>query len=569
MARHLLNGDDNEAVTVIHGTVADLHDAVADAKRFNRTHALRHFIIAPEIAMGRDGFEQSVTLLAGEFGFDPQAALIVEHCKPRAIENVADRHWHIVVAEVDAATGKVLSSHHDRARHEKIGRVLELTFGHPITPGAHDTAVLAALRHEGRDDLADRLADHLGLGDRPVEAFTTAAHQAAKRQGVDLAKARATIQAAWAEGETGPGFLDRLAPHGLELVQGDKAGTWIVRTVPDGLFLGAGHRLVGVRKTDFNHRMEGTQDDNHNHPAEHRPGDPEGHRGLAAGYGNDLGPGEGDRPAHGGRGPLFHRRDDHVVADDREQGGRAGREPGSLAPAVRPARHRHGVAPDERRRLIATITTAVAAMVKLTRSGFHRSSQGRTSDHLADLEANARARVAAARSTPGPGPSQRLLAARMFHEGAGVRHDALWRQYLDVQERMAASRPAPSLWARLTGKHIATSDDALQRQHDALRAELIVTGRNVSSAMGGVARADKADAVERMAHAKSMEAELRAASEALGEILRTRQMARAFPMIMFTGPAFTTWAGQKVARRRRDGLRNPQARNIWGLPIEP
>src|SRR5690606_8817911 len=115
----------------------------------------------------------------------------------RATEGVTDRHWHLVVAETNAATGRVLSSRFDHPRHEKIARLLELEFGHPVNAGAHDVAVLAALRDEGLGDLADRLAGELGHGPRPVAAYTTQAHQAAKRDGIDLAQARQHVRTAW------------------------------------------------------------------------------------------------------------------------------------------------------------------------------------------------------------------------------------------------------------------------------------------------------------------------------------------------------------------------------------
>jgi hypothetical protein len=197
LVRHLLNADDNEAVAVVQGNVADLKDAVEDAKRFARIHALRHFIISPALTLNRDQFHRAAATLATEFGFDLSTALIVEHRKSRSDSEATDTHWHLVVAEVDGSTGKVLSSAHDRARHEKVARMLEVLFGHPIVNGSHDIAVLAALRREGRSDLADQLSGHLGVGPAPTEAFTTPVHQAAKRQGIDLAEMKIAVRRAW------------------------------------------------------------------------------------------------------------------------------------------------------------------------------------------------------------------------------------------------------------------------------------------------------------------------------------------------------------------------------------
>ncbi|MBN9334510.1 hypothetical protein, partial [Devosia sp.] len=145
LARHLSDADDNEAVEIVQGAIADLDDAVADARRFGRSYSLRHFIIAPQVEMDRRQFHDVVGMLGAEFGFDPATPLIVAHTKARAVADVAAQHWHVVVPETDPATGRVLSSRFDHARHEKVARQVEILFGHPIVAGAHDLAVLAAL----------------------------------------------------------------------------------------------------------------------------------------------------------------------------------------------------------------------------------------------------------------------------------------------------------------------------------------------------------------------------------------------------------------------------------------
>ena len=53
-----------------------------------------------------------------------------------------------------------------------------------------------------------------------------------------------------------------------------------------------------------------------------------------------------------------------------------------------------------------------------------------------------------------------------------------------------------------------------------------------------------------------------ASSEAMQRIVK------AFPAIAYSGPSFVMWAGRKVERRRREGLRNPWAKNIWGIPLD-
>lgn len=320
LARHLTQGEDNESITVLRGTIADLHDAVSDAKRFNRVYALRHFVIAPQVAMNSQQFERASQALGHEFGFDPARALVVEHQKARATENVTDRHWHIVVPETDPATGHVLSSRFDRARHEKIARLLELEFGHPIIAGAHDMAVLAALRSDGHDDLAGRLADALGRGPKPVAAYSTEAHQAGKRKGVDLAVARQNIRLAWMSSANGDDFRARLAGHGLELAGGDKAGVVIIRDTATGIVLGSANRLAGVRRAELTTLLERKHHDDQQpaNRAECRQVDLGGYGNPQARSDHHSGLGEGHSTAHGGRAGVGAHHNGGLVADDRE-----------------------------------------------------------------------------------------------------------------------------------------------------------------------------------------------------------------------------------------------------------
>jgi hypothetical protein len=134
---------------------------------------------------------------------------------------------------------------------------------------------------------------------------------------------------------------------------------------------------------------------------------------------------------------------------------------------------------------------------------------------------------------------------------------------------MATPAPPSGLVARLFGpKPPADTGDALNREHASLRAELAVSERTVLAATAGVAQAEKADAAARRAHASEVAAEVQAANNALGEILRAQWVVNVFPSIVFAGPAFVAGVGQRVERRRRDGLRNPQAKTIWGVPLD-
>lgn len=573
LTQHLLNGEDNEAVSLVRGAIGDLRDAVADARQHGRTYALRHIILSPQHEIDRVHFERALTRLAGEFGFDIDAVIAVEHTKPRSVPGVARKHWHIVVPEVNAVSGQVLSNRNDHARHEKISRLLELEFGHPIIPGAHDMAVLAALRRDGLGDAADRLAANLGQGPRPSEAFTTAAHQQAKRSGLDLAVIKQHVRAAAAEATGGVDFRDRLSRHGLSIAPGDKADTWIVAG-PGGVFLGSGPRLSGLSKGAFNKLMETIQHD-HEHPDRtggikpaDRPDDPHRHPGDPEGRGNDPVPGSSDGIANAGGAGLVPGNGHRAFADDRNGHRAEPGQPGSTASTPQRADDSDDVAAHGRG-LIEAFRTAAKSLAALTRSELARSYANRTNDHLSRMEAQAHARIAAANAQAGPQLSNKLAAARMYSEAVGARHDALWRSYRALEERMATPPPSTGFLARLWGKPApAQNNEALERQHATLRSEIIVAERNVMAAMAGVSHAEKSDAASRAQHVGAVQAELRLAQNALGEVFRARRIVSVFPGIVFTGPAFITSMAQRIERRRRDGRRNPQARNIWGLPLD-
>ncbi|ODT70915.1 MAG: hypothetical protein ABS75_10885 [Pelagibacterium sp. SCN 63-23] len=575
LARHLLDADDNEAVAMIQGSIADLKDAVDDARRFARTHALRHFIISPALPLDRDQFQQAAETLAAEFGFDVSTALIVEHRKSRAAPDAANTHWHVVVPEVDGATGKVLSSAHDRARHEKVARMLEVLFGHPIVNGPHDLAVLAALRRDGRNDLADQLAGHLGLGPAPAEAFTTAAHQAAKREGFDLAEVKIAVRLAWAESASGNAFRARLAEHGLLLVPGDKPGTWIVCSTSGDVFLGAAHRLAGVRRAEFTTLLERTD---HDHRSDFYPGQPldagavhsDRYQGITPRGGDDPVARRGDCAANGGGERELPRNHNQSATHDR---GRDRSEPeiaGSASRAAGRARDRRGAAADERRGLIEAFTVAVRALAGIDGKGIGIAHQQRLANHLGMTEAKARAEIAGAKALPIPTQS-RLDAARLYEKGTGQRHDELLRQYRAIEAALSEPLPTPSVLDRLLGRKPGGTADmaALEREHAAVRNELIAAERQAVSAMAGVARAEKEHAAARAARQGEVEGMVRNGQALLAEVERTRHIVAAYPRLVWAGPAFAAWTGQKYerARRRRD-LRDPGAKNIWGLPLD-
>lgn len=256
VANHVLRGKDNEKVILLRGGEHQLADAVEDAREWKRQYAIRHFSISPQEPMTRKQLREVLDDLSAEFGFDPATATVVEHQKQRADGQAHDRHWHILVPEVDALTGRCMSSSHTYARQEKLARVAEIRLGHTVTPGRHNRAVVNALRQEGRLEIAEKL-EQAGItkSDLPNSSFTASQHQEGKRKGLDLPALKQAVSAAWERSDGRKALEAALQEQGLRIGRGEKKDTWIL-TDEEGRFLGALHRLAGVRKGQVSQRMQ-------------------------------------------------------------------------------------------------------------------------------------------------------------------------------------------------------------------------------------------------------------------------------------------------------------------------
>ena len=261
LIRHLLSGEENEAVTVVRGTEDDIRSAFADARALDRNFSIRHFIISPAVETSDEDAEMVLGLLGREFIFDPATAFLVKHSKPRAVVSAFGSHWHAIVPEQNAATGRTLSSKFSYLRHQKISCVAAYRLGHPMVPLAHTSAVMNALESDGHLEIvaALRTATEDRAQERPREAFSTDIHQRGKRLGADIPAARAAVRAAWETTFDRETLEVALAKSQLRIRAGDKPETFIVETLT-GVFVGAAHRLARVRRTDFLTRMTGDRD---------------------------------------------------------------------------------------------------------------------------------------------------------------------------------------------------------------------------------------------------------------------------------------------------------------------
>lgn len=243
-------------IDFIAGTPADIRDMHRDAASIGSRYAVRHWIIAPHESTTRQQAMKMVGAIAQEFAFDPARAVVVEHRKKRSTDDAVDVHWHVLVGEVDPATGRILATSYDRIKHELIARMAEFAFGHAFVPGKHTQTVVKGLRKRGLNCVADRVEEFIAPTQTvPAEAFTHARHQECKRLGLDLPALKQAIKRSVNSAHCQEDIITALTAVGLEAKAGDKPGTWIVVDAENGVLLGALHRLAGVQKSAINDLM--------------------------------------------------------------------------------------------------------------------------------------------------------------------------------------------------------------------------------------------------------------------------------------------------------------------------
>lgn len=331
LARHLLSRKGGQEVRMLdarHLAAADLSGQLRElvsASRHGRTDRPVHHI---HVDPPPDADAVSVTkffMTAYEEEFDLQD---VPYCAVRHVKNGRE-HEHRVYSLVKP-NGKVVSLSHEYARREKVSRITEFAFGLPFTKGKHNRAVIAALRKEGRDDVAEAMtAAGLHDGRRPVAVQTPRERAQAERTDIPVADVRAAALAAWQASDSGAAFEAALAERRLRLAAGDRGPMLIDHAGgAHGLArsLSAAARAEGSRITaaDVRKRLGDIDlpnlEDVHDRRtsaralAESRGGDLPGSSGSSRGQQDPSPPA---RPSRGARGLRGARRTQDLALDDR------------------------------------------------------------------------------------------------------------------------------------------------------------------------------------------------------------------------------------------------------------
>ena len=247
---------------LIQGTENDLKLMVKLARAKGTKYGIRHYYLNPAEVVSEDRMRDAVTALGREFSFDPDTAVIVAHDKPRHGNTDESEHWHVLVPEVNAITGKTLDAHNFKRRHEKISRTLESEWGHQIIKGRHNFAVVNALVKNGQHDVAKELV-RAGItdGDPAFSAYTSDQRRTLERKHPKLAMPALTlaVQDSWRRADNMKAFQSALAEHGMRARLGDKKAEWIIEVCDadksEWAFVGGLKRLVQERKNNVETRI--------------------------------------------------------------------------------------------------------------------------------------------------------------------------------------------------------------------------------------------------------------------------------------------------------------------------
>ena len=180
-----------------------------------------------------------------EFQLGDQARIVVEHEKGGRV------HWHAAYTLI-GEDGRMVDglSHHHR-RSEKVARITEVERVLPLTKGAHNRSVIAALRREGRNDVAVEM-ERAGLdrGGRARAAESPQERAQRERSGAPAPREIGeACLAAWREAGSTTDLRDSLERRGLLLRQGEKGPVVIDRS-------GAAHSIIR-RLGEASKRIEG------------------------------------------------------------------------------------------------------------------------------------------------------------------------------------------------------------------------------------------------------------------------------------------------------------------------
>lgn len=223
---HVYDGEDNDKISTLMGDRSMLDMMVEDAEAADAKYAIRHFVINPGEPINENGLKQVIDNIKDEFNISQDALItLVAHQKDKA-DGSYNKHFHMMVGEVDPVKGTVMESHQMMKRHEAVCRLSEFQLDHELVKGRHNKFVYTHLAENGHQEAAANMK-HLQKGGLPQASYTTADHQEAKRKGVSKPQLVNMIKEAWHQSDNAKSFKAALKEKNIEVEPGRKKGLWI------------------------------------------------------------------------------------------------------------------------------------------------------------------------------------------------------------------------------------------------------------------------------------------------------------------------------------------------------
>ncbi|MEL6441069.1 MAG: hypothetical protein AAFQ80_17665 [Cyanobacteria bacterium J06621_8] len=228
LARHLTNTTDNEEVEFsssrylsvwreqpVHRSLMVI-DALAAGTGKNKN--LLHVSLNPDCSLSDEQWQQCWSEFEREYDLGEQAYIEVTHKKQGRL------HKHRVYNRI-RENGTEISIWHNYLRNEKLARKFEYSFGHPLTYGKHNRAVISQLTKEGYNDIVRWMEQQQATQvERPVADRTWRETQQEKRTKVNLGEVRADLKNAYEEADNGEAFQEAIAELGYQLARGERKG---------------------------------------------------------------------------------------------------------------------------------------------------------------------------------------------------------------------------------------------------------------------------------------------------------------------------------------------------------
>lgn len=184
---HITNNDENDVVTVLNGNFSLPENGDIIAQMYNRKYGNRHVVISPQISLTNEQLNFALTLVLQELRASDSVGgeyLLIQHDKKRHDNTGNAPHFHLVINET-MSTGEQLDQRMTYVKNEKIARLCELEFNHPLIKGRHNLAVIKLLENEGLFAEVNALK-FLKSGSPALAAFGSKQLRKAERYNVNL-----------------------------------------------------------------------------------------------------------------------------------------------------------------------------------------------------------------------------------------------------------------------------------------------------------------------------------------------------------------------------------------------